>query len=44
MKEVLIVIAIVVVASVVVRTYNSVEEPFASRQLRLAAVVHPEPK
>lgn len=44
MKELFIVIAIVVIASEIVRTYNSIEEPFASRQLRIASVVFPEPK
>lgn len=44
MKELFIVIAIVVIASEIVRTYNSFEEPFASQQLRIASAVFPEPK
>ena len=44
MKELFIVIAIVAIASEIVRTYNRIEEPFASRQLRIASVVFPEPK
>jgi hypothetical protein len=43
-KELLIVVAIVVFGSEVVRAYNSFEEPQASRVLRLAAAEFPESK
>ncbi|HEY4262486.1 MAG TPA: hypothetical protein VGM98_20155 [Schlesneria sp.] len=44
MKELLIVIAIVVIGSEVVRAYNEFEEPQSSRILRLAAAELSEPK
>jgi hypothetical protein len=43
-KELLIVVAIVVIGSEVVRAYNAFEEPQASRMMRLAAAEFPEPK
>ncbi|MDB5343113.1 MAG: hypothetical protein JWP89_1490 [Schlesneria sp.] len=44
MKELLIVVAIVVIGSEVVRAYNAFEEPQASQILRLAAAEFPEAK
>lgn len=43
-KELLIVIAVVVIGSEVVRVYNALEEPQSSRDMRMAAAVTPELK
>ena len=44
MKELLIIIGIVVLGTQLVRTYDAMEEPVASKALRLSTAAFPEGK